>query len=59
MTMFKTTGNAYEATILCRRCEKEMTINVIELSRLHHPPICAECEAAVAVVDKPNVRVEP
>lgn len=32
-------------TIGCRRCGQEIEIGVIELSRLHHTPLCENCEA--------------
>lgn len=34
-----------EVTIGCRRCHAEVKIGVIELSRLHHAPLCKQCEA--------------
>jgi len=33
--------------IACRRCGREVTIGVIELSRLHRPPLCKICEGSV------------
>lgn len=45
MTMFKTRGDANYVQTNCRKCGAEMTIGVIALSRLHHPPTCDRCLA--------------
>lgn len=39
-------------TIGCRKCGNDVEIGVIELSRLHHPPLCENCsESTEAICD--------
>lgn len=49
MTMTKVRGNLGHGELVqikCRRCGADVTISVIALSRLHHPPVCDTCTAA-------------
>lgn len=49
MTMTKVRGNLGHGELVqikCRRCGADVTISVIALSRLHHPPVCDTCAAA-------------
>lgn len=58
MTMFKANsrGRGHEVTISCRRCGvEEVTISVIELSRLHHPPMCGKCEGEESAAEEGEV----
>jgi len=55
MAMSKTRshpGHGELVQINCRKCNKEVTISVIALSRLHHPPLCETC--APPPSEKPN-----
>lgn len=60
MSMFKTKtnpGNGHLVDIYCRRCPTIVTMSVIALSRLQHPPLCPQCQelldAATALAEPP------